>query len=260
MGDGRSFVDPPLASRLLPSALPSAMSRDERLGEWRQWHKSCQRLKDERGRAAALSLCHAMVEWLDGRGSATPEVLIRAALRARPHDVVFYASQALRDRAESDPAAWSIVLETFRRASIRACESILAYMGPPIAPHALLDLVELGVLHRSPQVRAKAVEKAYWWGLDTLPDILSRLTGSEKDARVLRAIECYGALHRDGFYARFDSGSWSWSIEYRDGEGICSADVPKVVVDAIGLEGALKHVKAHGPWGFVPWDEVVEGS
>lgn len=230
--------------------------------EWKGFRASCAKMRNETARAACSRLCAAMLGWLSGEGDAPGETVIRATLRCKPRDALFYGSRAMATMIACEPARWPVVPALFGRASIPACESILTYVSSAASPERLVELIRLGLGHASPDVRRGAVQAAYFKRARGLLELYRGARRGEADPCVIADLDRYTSLKRDGYYATFAAGSWSWFIDYHVPEGLTSADVPKLVIDTIGIEAAVKHLKesARTGTGFVAWDEIVEGA
>lgn len=237
-------------------------NRKKMLEEWLRYEPG-PRMKDERARAAVLRLSGAVVPWLEGRGEPPGDELILKALKCKPSDALFRGATALQLLAALEgPPAGDAALRLFPEASIRACREILRCVRAPARAEVLAALAELGAEHWSADVRADAVSFAYSTDVPNFETLAAR-AARDLDPVVQSQAEKYSDIRRQGYHANFIEMSWDWMVEFQDPMGIVTANIPKYVVDRIGIPKALEHVrealkKPENAW--VEWDKVVEGA
>lgn len=237
--------------------------REDELIQWEGYRRSL-RIKDDRARGIALRLIGEVITWLKRMGPPPSEDSIRAALRCKPNDCLFFGGRALAALALFEPEGDEAALRLFQKASIRACVHILRYVCEHADEQVLTTLLNMALEHRADEVRREAVTRAYWHDLPSFDEFVKRVKRIETDDDIVGLAEEYSEIRRSGFSAKFIHAMWSWDIKYRldpgpyGPGGITSAYVPKALVDAIGLARAAAHVKAAFP-RFVAWDEIVEG-
>lgn len=243
------------------SLVPDRDERRKLLDRWVERQQECAKLKEERPRLVGVQLCAAMVDWLKG-GSPPGIKLIAAAMASRrslAHVTGFMAFvEVLRLHPESRPE----LLALFGDASIRSKELILSSASELDGTFAVL-LAEAGSQDSSANVRSKAIEAMYWRSTDKVTKMIERMRPTETDVVVLATMERIEALARNGHWAKFNEESWDWVVWYRTGDSLSVANIPKIVVEAIGIEKAIAHTKAARSAkgkGFVAWDEIVDGA
>ncbi|MEK6703636.1 MAG: hypothetical protein AABZ53_15355 [Planctomycetota bacterium] len=231
-------------------------SRAATLARWVEYRGRL-RIKDERVRAIVLRLCEGMIAWLEGRAEAPESKDIVAALKCKPTDAVFFGATALADLGRFDRERWGTIKSVFWKASVRACVEILTYCREPAALATML--IENAIEHPSAEVRRRAIERAYWGEEPSFLSLLERASAGPDAAIDANEVTRYRSLLENGYHAVFRKDSWSWSIEYRDEGSMRSADVPRAVVERIGLKATMKHVrKHHNDDSHVAWDDVLD--
>lgn len=225
---------------------------------WRSYIKSAPNIHEDFGPARVIPLGRAMLRWLKDRTKNPPIDEIRAVLRCRSRPTLFYGAIAVADLCRFGRG--DVALKLFDQVSIAAAEQVLDCAPRESTPTTARNIVSLALRHRSAMVRLKAIWSAYWHCPEHFDALMKSVHPQQTPGERECMTECRSLL-RDGYHAQFQSMSWSWRITYRDGQGMRSADVPKLVIDSIGFEEALKHIRRYDKkHAIVPWDEIVEGA
>lgn len=229
--------------------------------EWAQRQQGIVFRSDEKARAATFMLSETMISWTGG-GEPPGDAVLLAAVRCRSRRAWDFTAAALADLACHDSEEPARFVKLFSKMSIEAADRCLSVFHR-LTPDMQAALGRVALRHRSPTVRLSMVNCLFAFRHRDCDKLLAEIERDENDSSVIEAIRKGRRLRTDGYDARFDEQSWSWSVSITGIEGgttLC--DFPKYVVDQIGMAEAVNTFRTYWKSGktFVPWNEVVDGA